>query len=106
MTLIENKENIDNEIKDVERKRIKTLSKKGNIYYKISPEVNRLAQHKHYHDNKEAIAVKTILQRLEKTGNVPQYASVKKFPEIITEERMVKSYRVFKDTNTDPEKFI
>ena len=99
------KENVDVN-KNVERKRPKTLSKNGKIYYKISPEINRAGQIKYYKDNKNKIAPNAILSRLEKTGNIPQIKSLEKYPNIITEETIMKSYKKFKEHNEDPEKFI
>ena len=87
-------------------KRVRTLSKNGIIYYKNSPEVNREGQKKYYNDHKENLAPQSVLNRLEKIGNVPQFASVKKYPSYINEESIMRSYRAFKEHNDDPEKYI
>lgn len=94
----------DNNI--LERKRTKTMSKNGNMYYKTSLEVNRAGQYKHYHDNKDQVSTKSILLRLESTGNIPQFNSIKKFPYILTEDVIMKGYKIFKDKNDDPERFL
>ena len=87
-------------------KRTKTLSKNGKYYYKISAECNRAGQLKHYHDNKKTIAPQSILDRLAKTGNVPQLKSFSKYPDIINEEKVMEAYKLFKEHNTEPEKFM
>tara|TARA_R110000751_G_scaffold174922_3_gene281193 strand:+ start:878 stop:1258 length:381 start_codon:yes stop_codon:yes gene_type:complete len=106
MSLKEDKENIIKDNNILERKRTKTVSKHGNMYYKTSLEVNRIGQHKHYLENKESIATKSILARLETTGSIPQFSSIKKYPLLITEETIMKGYRIFNKKNNDPEKFI
>lgn len=96
------KENLENKIP----KRTKTLSRNGKWYYKISAERNRAGQVKHYHDNKGLIAPNSILDRLAKSGNVPQLKSFSKYPDIINEAKVLEAYKHFKEHNTEPEKFI
>ena len=46
-------------------KRVRTLSKHGNVYYKNPPERNRLAQKKHYEKCRHDIRAQRILQTIE-----------------------------------------
>ena len=86
-------------------KRVKTMSNgrhykykedgEPKMYYKISDEVNKAAQKKFYEKNKDLINAKGILERLEHTGNIPQLKSFSKYPDIITEEAVIRSYQIF-----------
>ena len=87
-------------------KRTKTLSKNNKIYYKISDEINRAAQIKHYWDHKSTIAPLSILHRMREYGSIPQLKSFKKYPDILNEKTIVDAYRTYMDKCNDAERAI
>ena len=86
-------------------KRIKTVSKFGNTYYKNPDERNRLAQRKHYDENSRQIKVTAILKSMER-GMCPRPSTLKKYPEELTEDMLMERFRTFKKGCEDPELYL
>ena len=95
--------------------RIPCISRNGKFYMKLSTAANKLAQTKwkEKHDldpNAHACAAKrsstAILFRLETNGSVPHLGSFRKYPEEITSHTVQSAYTRWKESNTDPDKFL
>ena len=87
------------------QKRVRTLSKHGNIYYKNSDEYNRRAQRIHYEKCRHQIRANRILQTVEQ-GMCPGMGSIRKYPDELTEEAIMQRFRLFKENCTDAEEYL
>ena len=86
-------------------KRVRTVSKHGNIYYKNDDAYNRLAQRKHYDKCRHEIRANRILQTVER-GMCPGMGSIRKYPDALTEDAIMQRFRLFKERCTDPEDYL
>lgn len=87
------------------QKRIKTVSKFGNLYYKNPDERNRAAQRKHYNENSRQVKVAAILRTMEK-GMCPRPSTIRKYPEELTQDLLMEKFKSFKNQCQDPEQFV
>ena len=73
----------------------KTTSKYGNVYYKMSAEKNRIAQQKHYAENKEQVKAKAVLKSIEQ-GMCPRLTTLQKYADYLTEDKITERFRKFR----------
>ena len=72
------------------------MSKNGKFYWKNDSEVNREAQKKSnlkYYAERQPLK---ILKNIE-LGAVPQFASISKFPDILTKENILGAFSIYKE---------
>lgn len=81
-------------------KRIKTVSKAGNTYYKNTDEVNRKAQRKHYAEHLDEVRVQRILRSVEQ-GMCPRWRTIEKYQGELDQDTLVTAFQKFAEKCED-----
>lgn len=81
---------------------IRTVSAKGNVYWKPPADVYTQTAKKYYEGNKEKVIRQKLLKQLEVNGRIPTKSSCEKYE--ISPAEMMARYEIFRTERPDDTK--